>query len=230
MSDFNEAMLLQQRFMSLQAIINDTDKEHDVERWFKEYPSISNKGYSGNLIYPTLEQMRDALLKTYKLEKDPDDIINEIKSMKINKGDDVKEFNTKYLELYNNLNEEYKLRICTTMEAVEFYDKMENELKLKTQNNNKNSNYNRSSNYNNQSGYNNNNNNHNNSNFNNKHKVSFCKFCNEKGHSISDCSGYAKFQYFKYMDSKMNNDFNNFNLNLNNFNNFPSNNFNNSNK
>ena len=34
MSDFNEAMLLQQRFMSLQAIINDTDKEHDVERWY----------------------------------------------------------------------------------------------------------------------------------------------------------------------------------------------------
>ncbi|ORY36033.1 hypothetical protein LY90DRAFT_511675 [Neocallimastix californiae] len=262
MSDFNEAMLLQQRFMSLQAIINDTDKEHDVERWYDQFvtwirmqkitnstdiydwcrmkvqgqgsksiQALVTKDTHGNLIYPTLEQMRDALLKTYKLEKDPDDIINEIKSMKINKGDDVKEFNTKYLELYNNLNEEYKLRICTkAMEVVEFYDKTENELKLKTQNNNKNSNYNRSSNYNNQSGYNNNNNNNNNSNFNNKHKVSFCKFCHEKGHSISDCSGYAKFQYFKYMDSKMNNDFNNFNLNLNNFNNFPSNNFNNSNK
>jgi len=31
-SEFNETMLLQQRFMSLQAIINVTDKEHDVER------------------------------------------------------------------------------------------------------------------------------------------------------------------------------------------------------
>ena len=30
MSEFNEAMLLQQRFMPLQAIINVTDKEHDV--------------------------------------------------------------------------------------------------------------------------------------------------------------------------------------------------------
>jgi len=196
----------------------------------KSIQALVTKDTHGNLIYPTLEQMRDALLKTYKLEKDPDDIINEIKSMEINKGDDVKEFNTKYLELYNNLNEEYKLRICTSdyldsiinktavwrsvkseiknkkitlseaIEAVEFYDKMENELKLKTQNNNKNSNYNRSSNYNNQSGY-NYNNNHNNSNFNNKHKVSFCKFCHEKGHSISDCSGYAKFQYFKYIIS-----------------------------
>jgi len=290
MSDFNEAMLLQQRFMSLQAIINVTDKEHDVERWYDQFvtwirmqkitnstdiydwcrmkvqgqgskniQALVTKDASGRLVYPTLEQMRDALLKTYKLEKDPDDIINEIKSMKINKQEDVKEFNQKYLKLYNDLNDEYKLRITSydyldaiiskpavwrsvkseiknkkitlseAMEAVEFYDKMENELKLKTQNNNKNSNYNRSSNYNNQSGYNNNNNNHNNSNFNNKHKVSFCKFCHEKGHSISDCSGYAKFQYFKYMDSKMNNDFNNFNPNLNNFNNFPSNNFNNSN-
>jgi len=45
----------------------------------------------------TLEQKRDVLLKTYKLEKDPDYIINEIKSMKINKGNIVKEFNKKYL-------------------------------------------------------------------------------------------------------------------------------------
>ena len=37
MSDFNEAMLLQQRFMSLQAIINVTDKEHDVERWYDQF-------------------------------------------------------------------------------------------------------------------------------------------------------------------------------------------------
>ena len=28
--------LLQQRFMSLQAVINVTDKEHDVERWYDQ--------------------------------------------------------------------------------------------------------------------------------------------------------------------------------------------------
>ena len=222
----------------------------------KSIQALITKDANGDLVYPNLEQMRDALLKTYKLEKDPDDIINEIKSMKINKGEDVKEFNQKYLKLYNDLNDEYKLRISSydyldaiisktivwrsvkseiknkkitlskAMDAVEFYDKMENELKLKTQNsnnsssnnrNNKNSNYNKSSNFVNQSGY--KNNNHNNPNFNNKHKVSFCKFCHEKGHSISDCSGYAKFQYFKYMDSMMNNNFNNFsNNNFNNIN------------
>ena len=73
------------------------------------------------------------------------------------------------------------------MDAIEFYDKIENELKLKTQNNNnlasnnrnnKNSNYNGSSNYINQGSY--NNNDHNNSNFNKKYKVSLCKFCHEK--------------------------------------------------
>ena len=132
----------------------------------KNIQALVTKDASGRLVYPTLEQMRDALLKTYKLEKDPDDIINEIKSMKINKQEDVKEFNQKYLKLYNDLNDEYKLRITSydyldaiiskpavwrsvkseiknkkitlseAMNAVEFYDKMENVLKLKTQNNN----------------------------------------------------------------------------------------------
>ncbi|KAL6636069.1 hypothetical protein U3516DRAFT_791436 [Neocallimastix sp. 'constans'] len=174
MSEFNEAMLLQQRFMLLQAIINVTDKEHDVAMqkvtsptdiydWCcmkvqgqgsKSIQALVTKDTNGDLVYPNLEQMRDALLKTYKLEKDPNNIINEIKFMKINKGDDVKEFNQKYLNLYNDLSDEYNNHLA-------------------------------------------NNNNHNNSNFNNKHKDSFCKFCHEKGHSISDYSGYAKFQYYK---------------------------------
>ena len=128
MLEFNEVMLLQQRFMTLQAIINVTEKEHDVEHWYDQFvtwtrmqkitsptdiydwcrmkvqgqgsksiQSLVTKDTNGHLVYPNLEQMRDALLKTYKLEKDPDDIINEIKSMKINKGNIVKEFNKKYL-------------------------------------------------------------------------------------------------------------------------------------
>ncbi|KAG4084331.1 hypothetical protein H8356DRAFT_1436271 [Neocallimastix lanati (nom. inval.)] len=140
----------------------------------------------------------------------------------------------KYSELYNDLSDDYKLRISPSdylasiitktavwrkaMDAIDFYDKIENELKLKTQNNNnlasnnrnnKNSNYNGSSNYINQGSY--NNNDHNNSNFNKKYKVSLCKFCHEKD----------------IQSPTMNNNFNNLNPNFNEFNNFSSNNFNN---
>jgi len=73
----------------------------------KSIQALVTKDTNGDLVYPNLEQMRDALLKTYKLEKDPNNIINEIKFMKINKGDDVKEFNQKYLNLYNDLSDEY---------------------------------------------------------------------------------------------------------------------------
>jgi hypothetical protein len=37
MLEFNEVMLLQQRFMTLQAIINVTEKEHDVEHWYDQF-------------------------------------------------------------------------------------------------------------------------------------------------------------------------------------------------
>ncbi|ORX48722.1 hypothetical protein BCR36DRAFT_292873 [Piromyces finnis] len=50
----------------------------------------------GTTVYPSLEKMKDTLLKTYKLKKDPEDIINELKSLKISYQDNVKEFNKKY--------------------------------------------------------------------------------------------------------------------------------------
>jgi len=87
-------MLLQQHFISLQVLVNVTDKEHDVEQWYDQFlwwtrmqkltspadiydwcrmkvqgqgaksiQALVTKDANGNIIYPTLEQMRDALLK-----------------------------------------------------------------------------------------------------------------------------------------------------------------------
>jgi len=242
---------------------------------------------NGDMIYPDLEEMKKILLKTYKLEKNPDDIVNEIKSMKLQKDTDIKEYNKNYMKLYNELPKEQSIRITSydyldsiirrsevwkgvksefknksatlseVMDAAEFYDKMEKEFENKIANdsttsnnrNNKNSNNhndnnnNRNFNYHNNFNNTKNSNNHNNgNNFNynnhksqNNHKVSFCKFCNESGHRMSDCPSYIQFQYFKYMDSlSSQNNFNNYdnrnnyrnyaprNNNFNNFNNFNS--------
>jgi len=232
----------------------------------------------GEQEFPSLEEMKEILLKTYKMKRNPEDIINELKSMKINKNDDIIKFNQKYTELYNKLDDKFKLRLFTSdyldaiinkvsvwrnikletknkditieeaMEAAEFYDKLEVELRIKTQNNNgfsknkinKNTNFNKNPKFNNNNNINNSNNNHNNynnynnlnqSNFNNKQKVSFCKFCHEKGHSISDCAGFAQYKFLKRNDfgANENNTFHNSNrsfynsnypMNNSNFNNF----------
>jgi len=222
--------------------------------------------FLGNKEYPTLEEMKEILLKTYKLRKSPEDIINELKARKINRNDDIKEFNKKYMEIYNKLDDKSKLRVFPSdyldtiinkvsvwrsvkseikdkevnlidvMETAEFYDKLENELRLKTQinsnnytnKNNKNLSYNKNSNAHNNNSTNpfHNINQSSQNNFNNKPKISFCKFCHERGHTISDCHGY--FNYLKYQEEMTNNNnFHNFNNNFNNFNNNPNNKFNN---
>jgi len=83
-----------------------------------------------NKTYPSLEEMKEILLKTYKLKKNPEDIINELKSMKINKNDDVKEFDDKSLcATYNttiavySLNEDqtYSEKYKITANLIKYY-------------------------------------------------------------------------------------------------------------
>ncbi|ORX53754.1 hypothetical protein BCR36DRAFT_442101 [Piromyces finnis] len=112
----------------------------------------------GTTVYPSLEEMKDALLRKYKLKKDKEDIINELKSLKISYQDNVKEFNKKYMKLFNELGKNQQTRVkandyldsiinrtdiwrsvksefkqrrislSEAMDAVEFYDKMNEEL------------------------------------------------------------------------------------------------------
>eukprot|EP00833_Pecoramyces_ruminatium_P011002 jgi/Orpsp1_1/1185034/evm.model.c7180000092050.1 len=126
-----------------------------------------------------------------------------------------------------------KLNLLTAMEAAEYFDKMEKEYKTKTKGSNNNSinnkniknlNSNRNLNNNtfnnpNEFRVNNQNSNIGSNSKNNNYRVQFCKFCNEKGHTRSDCPGYAQFQYLKYRDSVQNQVPNNFNPNFNNYNN-----------
>eukprot|EP00833_Pecoramyces_ruminatium_P007955 jgi/Orpsp1_1/1181987/evm.model.c7180000079416.1 len=132
-----------------------------------------------------------------------------------------------------------KLNLLTAMEAAEYFDKMEKEYKTKTKGSNSNSNNKNFKNLNSNRNFNNNTfnnpndfrvNNQNpnigNNSKNNNYRVQFCKFCNEKGHTRSDCPGYAQFQYLKYRDSVQNQVPNNFNPNFNNYNNNSNSNFN----
>jgi len=122
----------------------------------------------GNKEYLTLEEMKEILLlKKYKIKRKKEEIINELKSMKIDKNKDIKEFNMKNTEIYNKLDEEFKLKIFPSDYLVtiinkasvlrivrsetkdiiimiaELYDQLEFELIIKTQNINNSSSNNR---------------------------------------------------------------------------------------
>ncbi|ORX60739.1 hypothetical protein BCR36DRAFT_438714 [Piromyces finnis] len=277
-------MLLQYRLMTLQCIVTLTDENHDINLWHDQFQSWCRiqKITASRDIYDWClmrvqgmgaAAIRDLIyiISLHKLKKDPEDIINELKSLKISYQDNVKEFNKKYMKLFNELDKNQQTRVTANdyldsiinrtdiwrsvksefkqrrislseaMDAVEFYDEMNEELKYKTtppNNNQRNnwSNFNSSSSNNNfnnngsnRNNYNNNNNNNNN-NFNNRnsnHKVTVCKFCHERGHTKSECSGFAQFQFLKYKDEQMRNNYNNFSSNYTNFNNYPANSQNN---
>ena len=61
--------------------------------------------------YPSLEQMKEHILKAYNMDVSPEDIIDQLKDMKISVDDNLKEFNLKYLDLYNKLSISEKLAI-----------------------------------------------------------------------------------------------------------------------
>jgi len=62
-------------------------------------------------IYPNLEQMKEHILKAYNMDVSPEDIIDQLKDMKISVDDNLKEFNLKYLVFYGKLSILEKLAI-----------------------------------------------------------------------------------------------------------------------
>ncbi|OUM61801.1 hypothetical protein PIROE2DRAFT_12104 [Piromyces sp. E2] len=66
MSDlFNENILLQHRFMSMQVKIQGEGA--------KKVQELIIENEEGNKTYPTLAEMKECLLKTYKLKKNPEE-------------------------------------------------------------------------------------------------------------------------------------------------------------
>jgi len=55
--------------------------------------------------------MKEYILKAYSMDVSPEDIIDQLKDMKISVDDNLKEFNLKYLELYGKLSISEKLAI-----------------------------------------------------------------------------------------------------------------------
>jgi len=59
-------------------------------------------------VYPTLEQMKSTLFKTYGLEEEPEDIMSKMKMLKLAEKEDLKSFNRKYYRLFSKLPEDAK--------------------------------------------------------------------------------------------------------------------------
>jgi len=63
--------------------------------------ALVTKDVDNNIVYPSLEEIRDALLEFHDLYMDPEDIIDRLKNMTIFTRGNIKEFNKEYKELYN---------------------------------------------------------------------------------------------------------------------------------
>ena len=68
--------------------------------------ALVTKDVDNNIVYPSLEEIRDALLEFHDLYMDPEDIIDKLKNMTISTRGNIKEFNKEYKELYNKLDED----------------------------------------------------------------------------------------------------------------------------
>jgi len=61
-----------------------------------------------NINYPSLDQIKSTLLKTYGIEEDVEDIMDKFKELKINEKEDLKTFNKRYYKLYSKIPEEVR--------------------------------------------------------------------------------------------------------------------------
>ena len=68
--------------------------------------ALVTKDVDNNIVYSSLEEIRDALLEFHDLYMDPEDIIYRLKNMTISGRGNTKDFNKEYKELYNKLDED----------------------------------------------------------------------------------------------------------------------------
>ncbi|ORX44998.1 hypothetical protein BCR36DRAFT_458068 [Piromyces finnis] len=188
MSD--EALRQQNKILTLQRVTVISDEDNDVETWYeqmqawKDLHNIEDKkeiyewclltvrgsgakeirrcityGTSGK-IYPYLETARDILKNLYDLEYKQEDIIDDLKELKIGNKEDTKDFNKKYKNKYNQLESfdqniitvaDYlnaiesrpkswkgvklagrKIKLNEAFEIAELYDKVDKKMKSKS--------------------------------------------------------------------------------------------------
>jgi len=72
--------------------------------------------------YPSLNQMKEHIMKAYNLNVSAEDIVDQLKDMKISMDENLKEFNKTFLELYDKLSISEKLAITLKdyLNAIEY--------------------------------------------------------------------------------------------------------------
>jgi len=75
--------------------------------------NLLNARKDGSIIYPTLEEMKEAFLVIYKLKYNPKDIIHYLKRVKIEDDESIVKFSNRYEFLYNKLPDKYAKKITT---------------------------------------------------------------------------------------------------------------------
>jgi len=172
--------------------------------------ALVTKDVDNNIVYPSLEEIRDALLKFHDLYMDPEDIIDKLKNMAISTRGNIKEFNKEYKELYNKLDEDdrrcisvsdylksifnkkeawkgvklagKRISLAKAFSTAELIDEVENECGKRTSNSNGNSSYNQKF------------NSHNNKIFNNKSVTHESRDNNFKNNNLNNDGNKGKYK------------------------------------
>ncbi len=137
----NDSLILQNKIMSFQAVIALNDNYREVKTWYnqvrfwKKLNNVQDKeelfgwckskvtGIAAkalfnlidedeeNITYPTLEEMVAAIKKAYRESDYITNPLFELKQMKIQKNENLKKFNKKFYELYDDLEPQEKLTV-----------------------------------------------------------------------------------------------------------------------